>query len=433
MCTIYQNLSYSGSMGYEVIRKHPELALYDANGQLAADRIYGGYPNPMEVASPIEIGPKRRVVKPYLDRKITPWGHGVVNTARRETVAFEANAVKEYAKHLGFHGVYIDGNMGVLTGYGYDGMPNVPTNDPAEYMKLNARNHQIFSQILKKDNPNFGTWYNWAYAYNEYMLGIGQKCYLGSAGKGDVGDQTIRAAAVTNSMFLMEISDTFGKMDSPWTSPTHHLDMLADNRDLMMQKYAANMVMGYLFPWPDAENPGANRWGWPTLNCFGAQLIATQHHLAAGFVPSMRPWLQFMTRYSRYIWAPDVKIVPDAEQILHVSAPEDVSWKRLVYRLKTADGYELIVHLVRMPTTKKWDVQWLDEPKLLANATLSLGVGADALRDVWALRPYDFDEDQQPLQTALDAHVEAGRVSAKAPPFRYHTMVVFRVKSATGK
>ena len=259
--------------------------MYDANGQLAADRIYGGYPNPMEVASPIEIGPKRRVVKPYLDRKITPWGHGVVNTARRETVAFEANAVKEYAKHLGFHGVYIDGNMGVLTGYGYDGMPNVPTNDPAEYMKLNARNHQIFSQILKKDNPNFGTWYNWAYAYNEYMLGIGQKCYLGSGREGRRGDQTIRAAAVTNSMFLMEISDTFGKMDSPWTSDAspRHARRQSGSDDA---KYAANMVMGYLFPWPEAEQSRGQPLGLADAELFRRPVHRHPASFGGGFVPS---------------------------------------------------------------------------------------------------------------------------------------------------
>jgi len=66
------------------------------------------------------------------------------------------------------------------------------------------------------------------------------------------------------------------------------------------------------------ENPGANRWGWPMLNYFGAQFIASQHHFGGGFVPSMRPWLQFMTRYSRYLWAPDVKIVPEADKIVRL-------------------------------------------------------------------------------------------------------------------
>ncbi|MDD5704467.1 MAG: hypothetical protein PHR35_00965, partial [Kiritimatiellae bacterium] len=76
--TIYQNASYSGQMGYDVIRRHPEFALYDANGQWATDPFYGGVPNPMEIASPIEIGASRVVRKPYLDRKITPWGHGII-------------------------------------------------------------------------------------------------------------------------------------------------------------------------------------------------------------------------------------------------------------------------------------------------------------------------------------------------------------------
>ena len=436
MSTIYQTMSFSGNMGYEVIREHPEFALYDANGQFAVDRFYAEYPNPMEIASPIEIGPKRHVTKPYLDRKITPWGHGSVNTARREVVEFEASAVTEYAKHLGFGGVYIDGNLGIVPGYGYDGKPNVPTNDPVEYMKLGARNHQLFLEIIKKNDPNFGIWYNWSYSQTEWCLEQGMKWYLGSGVKGDVGDENIRAAVARNSMFLLEIQDTFRKpeTDSKWTSVAYHLNMLADNRDHMMQKYGANMVVGYLFPWQeDVNNPGANRWGWPTLNYFGAQFIATQHHFGGGFVPSMRPWLQFMTRYSRYLWAPDVKIVPEADKIVRVSSPEEISWKRMVYKLKTAYGYDLIVHLVRMPPTKKWDIEWLDEPKLLAKVAVTLDIGPSALWDAWALRPYDFEEDQQPVQTVLDASVAAGRVSAKVPAFRYHTMAVFRVKTTTGK
>ena len=427
MATIYQNCSYSGHMGYDMIRQHPEFALYDANGQLAVDPVYGGVPNPMEIASPIEIGPKRQVRKPYLDRKITPWGHGAVNTARQEVIEFEANSVKEYAKILGFDGVYTDGNWGIQNGYGYDGKPNVATSDAAEYMRLNARNHRVFSAILKQDDPNFGTWYNWAYNYCDYMLNLGQKSYLGSGVKGDVGDDTVRAAAVRNTMFLLEIQDTFSKSDSRWTFPVYHLNMLADNRDQMMQKYGCNMIVGYLFPWREPENPGANRWGWPTLNYFGAQLIATQHHLAGGFVPSMRPWLQFATRYSRYVWAPEVKVVADPEQVVRVTSPEELWWKRLVYKLPTDQGYDLIVHLVRIPPMKKWDIDWLDEPVPLTAVSLRATLGKAQLRDAWMIRPYDFDEPQQPVQEKMAAVVKKGQATVTVPSFRYHAMLVFRV------
>ena len=300
--TFYQAQTFSGHMGYEAIRKHPEYALYDANGQFATDRFYAGYPSPMEIAAPIEIGPQRPATKPYLDRRITPWGHGLVNMAQPEVVEFEARCIQKYAKSLGFGGVYVDGNLGVLSGYGYDGKPNVPANDPVEYMKLGARNHRLFLNIIKANDPNFGVWYNWSYAHLKSCLEMGMKEYFGSGAKGDVGDENIRAAAAQNSMFLLEIQDTFRKpeSDSKWTSVAYHLNMLADNRDHMIQKYGINMVVGYLFPWPgDVNHPGANRWGWPTLNCFAAQFVATQHHFAGGFLPSMRPWLQFMTRYSR--------------------------------------------------------------------------------------------------------------------------------------
>jgi len=57
MSTFYQTRAFCGQMGYEVMRRHPEFVLYDGNGQFGVDPIYGGHPNPMELASPLEVGP----------------------------------------------------------------------------------------------------------------------------------------------------------------------------------------------------------------------------------------------------------------------------------------------------------------------------------------------------------------------------------------
>ena len=169
-------------------------------------------------------------------------------------------------------------------------------------------------------------------------------------------------------------------------------------------------------------------WGWETVNYFGAQLIATQHHVASWFVPSWRPTLQFKTRYSRFIWAPDIKVVPEAEKVVSVTGAgaDQVWWQRLVYRRDTADGHELIVHLVRIPPFEKWDLKWLDEPKPLDSVRLTVSLDAGTLHDVQAMRPYYFDEPQQPVQRTVEASVNDGRVEITVPEFRYHTMVVFR-------
>jgi len=93
----------------------------------------------MELASPIEVGPKRKVVKPYLDRKITPWGHVLINMAQQDAVVYEANAIKD-TPNISPSMRLLRRRSGRAGGYGYDGKPNMPTDDNVEFMKVGARN-----------------------------------------------------------------------------------------------------------------------------------------------------------------------------------------------------------------------------------------------------------------------------------------------------
>jgi hypothetical protein len=431
MGTFYQTFSYAGQMGYEVLRKHPEFCLYDPNGQFAVDPIYGGYPNPFELASPMEIGPKRQVRKPYLDRRLTSWQHGVMNYASEDTVRYMAECIKEHATFLNCDGIYVDGNIGIYRGYAHDGKPNVPTDKYDDYVALNARNHRVFSETLKAENPNFGTWYNWTAGASEHYGSQGHINYHGTGGsKLDPRDDAVRAAAGwRNVMFLDETPRQFFGEDAGPCYPDRHLRHLCDNRDYLVQKIGANLIQGYIANYMGIEQespPGPDRWGWAAHNYLGAQHIATQHHVVSWFLPSWRPTLQFMTRYSRFLWAPDIKLVPEAEKLVSVTGTDQVWWQRLVYRRDTADGHDLIVHLVRIPPFKKWDLKWLDEPKPLEGVRITANVGSGKLRDVQAMRPYYFDEPQQPVQRTVEAVVNNGRIEITVPEVRYHTMIVFR-------
>ena len=183
--------------------------------------------------------------------------------------------------------------------------------------------------------------------------------------------------------------------------------------------------------WLDVEKPGPSKWGWPTVNYMGAILVATQMHHAGGFVPSFRPTLQFQTRYSRLIWARDVIAVPAAQaaNTVAVNSPERLWWQRLVYQRKTQRGHDLIVHLVRIPPTPEWDLGWVDEPTALKGVTITAHLGAQGLAGVQACRPYHFEEAQQVVQQALAPSVRSGKATVHVPPFRYHTMVLFRMKT----
>lgn len=433
MGTFYQTFACSGQMGYEVIRQHPEFALYDPNGQPAVDPIYGGYPNPMELASPMETGPKRAAmnVKPHLERKLNSWYHNAVNYARTDVVRYMAERIQEYAEFLGCGGVYVDGNVGVLAGLAYDGRPNT-SGKYGDYVRLNARNHNLFSEILKTGNPNFGTWFNWAKGSAEHWTAAGQTFYYGSGVGTDRKDDAVRAATGwQNVMFLDETRSQFRPGDRDENYPDRHLTHLCDNRDYLVQGYGANVIIGYIgnYHGISTDAPGPDRWGWATHNYFGAQLIATQHHFVSWFVPSWRPTIQFMTRYSRLIWAPDIKAVSEPEQLVQVESQEALWWKRLVYRRNTNAGHDLIVHLVRVPPYEKWDLTWLDEPKPLDAVRIAVDAGQDRLLSAHSMRPYYFDEPQQPVQRPVAARTIGGRVEIAAPEFRYHIMVVFRFEA----
>jgi len=209
------------------------------------------------------------------------------------------------------------------------------------------------------------------------------------------------------------------------------LRRLLRDRDCFVQKYGVNKTIGYIGPGVDLNEPGPSKWAWPTYNYFLSQVIATQSHLVSFFIPSYRPSFQFMTRYSRFIWAPDIKTlsVDEVKKTVNISTPEKLWWKRLVYKRKTDDGYDLIVHLVRIPPTEKVDISWTDEPLPLKEVEITADIGAARLRTAQACRPCYLGEAQQVVQKALKAKVEDGKVTVRVPSFRYYTMVVFRVET----
>jgi len=431
--TFYQNCHFSGIMGYEEVREHPEYALYDPNGQFAVDPVYGGYPDPMVLASPIEAGPKRQVKKTYLDRKYTSWQHVPSNFGMADNIEYGATCIREYAKQQGFDGVFIDGTITALKGYGYDGRINVP-GDREETARSNASMQDIYYRILKGENPCFGTWYNHSFRWPPIARLTDSYQLLGSGTEGDVSDDWIREVfSRPNVSCLMEMSVPFhsGGYEGLDRRPKEFMEVLCGNRDYIVQRYGGNAIIGYVYP-PiptDTDKPGLSKWGWPTVNYYMALVTSAQHHIViADSWHSADPALQFQTRYSRFLWAPDIKAVNEPEKDVNVESPEEIWWKKFVYRRDTANGYDLIIHLVRIPPTKdRWDINWVDEAVPLAGVHVSAEIGSGKIQDVYALRPYHFEEEQQVVENKLAPAVMAGRVTVEIPPFRYHTMVVIRV------
>jgi len=228
----------------------------------------------------------------------------------------------------------------------------------------------------------------------------------------------------------MELQHTFRRGEGFDRYPDEFLAALVKNRDYLVQKYGANVITGYIGIPIDRKNPGPSKWGWPTINYFMGIITATQHHLVSFGMPSFEPFFQFQTRYSRFLWAPDIKAVPveEVDKIIRLKTPEKIWWRRLVYRRKLSDGYDLIVHLVRIPPTEKWDINWVNEPAPLEGVEITTDLNAGKLETAEALRPYQFEEEQQPVQKTLKTKTSGEKATVTIPPFRYYTMVVFRVR-----
>jgi len=113
---------------------------------------------------------------------------------------------------------------------------------------------------------------------------------------------------------------------------------------------------------------------------------------------------------------------------VNVKSPEDVWWEDLVYRRTTEGGYDLIVHLVRKPPTKEWNIDLADDPDEVRGAKVVATIPSGRVENVTVMRPYYYEDDQQPVHTTLTPNRNAGEAAVELPPFRYHSMVVFRVK-----
>ena len=145
--------------------------------------------------------------------------------------------------------------------------------------------------------------------------------------------------------------------------------------------------------------------------------------------------MQFMTRYSRFIWARDIRAVTPqfVEQDVQVNSAEELWWKRLVYERKTTSGRDVIIHLVRIPPTPQVDYAWADEPSLLKGVEVSIKALGERLSTAQACRAYHYEEPQQVVQREMGSKTSGSEVTVSVPPFRYHTMLVLRFTASADK
>ena len=413
--TFYVNACYGGQAGYEIMRRHPEWNIYEKNGQPQSDPIYGGYPNPLELASSIEIDP---AIVAKDTTKISSWYHGTVNFSDINSVKYGTDEIIKSIDMFDWDGVFWDGHWSHRTGMDYRNQSII--RDEKEKDNINARNIDYITQRLQVRKPGFATWYNWPRGGRKGKRVVIEDVLFSSYLGGEKQFET--ASRIPNSCMLNETTRFDNKN---WKDS--FLNML-DNRDGVVQEHGSTHDIGYLW-WPmPGEKPGPTRWGWVFHNHLGAQLIASQFHPIVSYNPAWRPTLQFMTRYSALLWAKNVRTIPSPEKVVQVSSSRDVWWKDTVYIRKTADYTDYIIHVLSEPETINAIMEYPTDPPMVKGAEISLILSENQIaKEAWTLRPYDFNELQLPIQQTIAMVSEENKVRVILPEFRYNCIIVLRV------
>ena len=445
--SFYQNRSFSGQVGLEEVRKHPEYILYGENGQPEIDPFYGGIPDPFAIASPGELEPVRRKQvldgKDFLDVKLSACHSFIADFANLECVAYGAKSIREYQKKRGgLDIVYLDDTPSVMPGYTFEGKYNVAGFSKKQLAKLNADIARVWNSELRKDNPNAGSWCNGANPNGirwyrsigmwERTMGMGVDVESGI----DVSDEYIRElTSVYNSMFLSEIQHSFNEKSLiKERNVNFWMKHMLEQRDYIVQKYKGSIIFGYICIDVDPDLSKLPRdLYWITLSYFHALTLATQHHHAilciAPGIEAMQPFDQFMTRYSGLLWDKElIALSPkQAEETVKVDSKAKLLYKDFVYTRKYDDSDAMIIHFVRPYPLEKWDLKWTVPPSTLSDVKVSITIpeGKTPVL-VKAMRPYDVHEKDEVVEQIVSFNVEGNQLTCTLPPFAYYNMLAVK-------
>lgn len=439
--TFYQCRSFCGGMGFEEIRKHPDYILYGANGQPEVDPVYGGDPNPFELAAPVERDPAARAKllkgQKFLDLDISGWHHVCADFSNPEVVRYGTKCIVDFMNWIGLDGIYLDDVPCVQPGYNWQGIRNTAGKTKEQIADMNAEISKLWHSELRRLKPDIGSWCNgvnpngcrWYRSLGmwERTMGMGVDIDKGK----DVNDKLVKdLTSWKNTIFLFEVSHCFSVNHEGFMRyPDQWMKSLIESRDYMIQHLGGGVVFGYiLVPKPPA-NDESNGY-WPTLSYFHALTLATQHHhILYGpdetGLPSQQPFDQFATRYSALLWGRDIKTVPaDKADVRIGTGKENIFYRDFIYSRDTEKGTDRIVHIARKYPLAKWDLSWSVQPPPLKNLSFSMPVpeGMKPVR-VKCMRPYLSGEPTRIVEDFPEFKTENGRVSFELPPVYYYHMV----------
>ena len=413
-CSMYTDKSLTGPVGFEIARRHPEWVARKETGAFAE---YGyASPSPIELAKPATT-------------KMSGWFGLLPDLYNRDALRFGIDALIQTIKEFGWDGIFWDG-CGYVVGPSYsykgDAMPN--GQNPEE---VSANNIRETDEAIWKEFPEEYLWYNGATPAEVGSF------YPSGNGGGRKGKMQMIVDSRNGSLKELQAFQIASPQSAAhaWRSL---FDIYLDARDSIRKKNWGTPLHGIVqtgFLYAEAfraeitpEEFVKTREEWAWSNHAISLMAAAQLHFCGGGA-AFRPMLQMMTRYSRYFWDEDIRMVEKAYKHYEVDSLREIWWEDAVYERKSDQGKEIIFNLVNSPDAEKAHMKIFNDPKVVDDAEITcLDVKSTKGVKAWAVRPYDYESSVlEPAQEELKPEIIEGKLVLRVPPFRYFTLVVVQV------
>jgi len=395
----------SGVSGFEFARRHPEYMIRTENGQfMYGHHSYFMHYNPMELAEPITT-------------KMSNTYSATVDYYYPEVTKYIAEQILKSIDMFGWDGVWLDGINALRAEYSWDGEPTTHGQDPN---KLAVRNVKLMRDILRRQDPNMPLGYN----ISTEFLNQKFETQFGNSGGWEAFNEV---TSDDNTAVLQE-----------WASrswPKWYRRCVSD-RDTVVQERGCILWhgCGTLFQVPSRDTKewlDKYRCLWVPANHLGSIYVSTQVHpfVTTYAGNSIIPFTQFMTRYSKYLWAEDIRTIKNPQDLFEVRTSKELWWKEIAYKRSSQNSVEYILHFIQPPARQQVIEEIVEDPLPVEDLVVSfrLPESEKPMPEIWAMRAYETGEDKAPRQTKLKVtRTNQDSIEVRIPPFRYHTMVVLR-------
>jgi hypothetical protein len=413
---VYVNNGISGLSGTEFLRQHPEWATFGEDGQLS---IWAVESKNIELLrryyQKLKRGEKDKEfyqMREELEKVKETWQVGAmfgillspVNTLDLNTVKHATDEIIKSAKEFGYDGVRFDGEY--LVGAGVDPLKGETLTfnyrgeslkkDYAEADRISLRNMQYFKKRVKKELPDF------IFGYNYGMWYKGNLC-------GELLPNTFKECA-NDGMKLLEV---INQSHLP-TSTTHLWEKFREK--VIEEREYTRQAKGYFymgFFWGGSPSPIY----WKHLM---AITFASNSHLAADY-HEKRPYYQFVTRYSGFLYDPKIEWVKEkVEEKVKIFSERPIWWKEYLYEKKTDKNLYTILHLLNPPASpevlKEMNLPPPLQKDIVAKITIPKGYQPEK---VYLLSP-----DIKPISLPLKFKEDKGWIEIEVPTLEYWDIVV---------